>query len=227
MGKRLDALFGDKEISGFSRRFLSLSLLAFAGAIALFGQFEGRTWYFTTKTFTIAPTLISGVLGFALLVPLYLRGILRFRFSIFGLLSFVVLALIFSSFVEIAVGSGFGQSLKTYLVLIAVLLSWLGMRGVAAMAWLLVVFAVFLSMQSTSNAMGLWGWSFLASSIIGLLLNANMGPKGLIRSLRNEYIEGNYEVQADTSHEAIEEKTTLETHHKQGQRAAQEDAKLK
>ncbi len=204
MAKKLNNLLGDQEISGTSRRALSLALLAFAGAIALFGQFEGRTWYFTTKTYTIAPTLLSGAIGFALLVPLYLRQILKFRFSIFGLVSFAVLALIFSSFVEIAVGSGLGQTLKTYLVLIAVLLSWLGMRGVAAMAWLLVIFAVFLSLQSTSNAMGLWGWSFLASSVIGLLLNANMGPAELIRSFRREYIEGHYESLDDVHKKTIE-----------------------
>ena len=186
----LSRLLSDEEVRPTTRRLLALLLLASAGAIALFGRFEGTFFYVFTTTYTITPGFLAGILGIGLIAPLYLRKILHFRFSVYGILSAFLLLFIFSSLIQIIIGNGWFTSAKTMLVIAAILLAWLGMRGVANMAWFLLFIAVIINVQNLSDAMGLWGWLFVALSFFGLILHTKLGPAELARGLRAEFIEG-------------------------------------
>ncbi|WP_449044153.1 hypothetical protein [Paracoccus versutus] len=52
--------------------------------------------HFFSKNYSIKPTLISGAAALAMLTPLYVRGILRWRKSIYGLIVFVLLWTVYS-----------------------------------------------------------------------------------------------------------------------------------
>ncbi len=179
----------DEPIPQTSKRLLALCALFGAAAIALFGRFEGSYLFFFTKEMRITPGLLSGFLGIGLLVPLYLRGILKFQFSIYNLVSAFVMFFIFSSLIQIVIGDGLFTTIKVALVIGAIVLAWVGMRGVANFAWFLLFIGVILNVQNLSEAMGIWGWLFVALSFFGLLLHTGLGPKALIEGLKEEYFD--------------------------------------
>jgi hypothetical protein len=81
-------------------------------------------------------------------------------------------------------GSG---DIQFYLVTAAIVLSWLGMRAVAGIGWVLAFAAAVLSVLSTSAAMGLSGFLFIASALLGLLMHSNLGPSRVVQEIMAEY----------------------------------------
>lgn len=202
MNNVLDELVSDREISSTTRKILALILLYAAAAIALFGRFEGTILYFIPTTYSITPNLISGALGLALILPLYWRGILTWRFGFYSLISSLVLLFVFSALVQIVIGTGIGTGVKTLLLGAAILLSWVGMRGVASISWILLLAAVVISLQGVAEAMGIWGWVFLALSFFGLVLHSRLSPAQLVESLRNEYGQNAREIRSEIQSKA-------------------------
>lgn len=180
----LNDLTSEAEFSGGAKKVLSLCFLAFAAALS-FLSYTGTTLYFWPRTVSIQPELMSGAFAPALITPLYARGILRWSASIYGIVSFVLFLSIFSSIINLAL-EGAGK-LPLYLISAAIGLSWLGMRPIASVVWVLVFVAAVHSAITISNAMGFTGFIFIASAFLGLVLHSNTSPAGVFNQVLGEY----------------------------------------
>ena len=183
--KKLASVATDERAFTYgTQKVLSLVFLSFAVGLSLL-SYTGTRFIFFTADYSISPDLISGVVALCLILPLYGRGILRWSSSIYGILILVLFLAVYASLAKLAL-SGHGD-IQIYLVTAAIVLSWLGMRGVAAIGWVLAFAAAVLSALSTSAAMGLSGFFFIASAFLGLLMHSNLGPARVVEEIMAEY----------------------------------------
>ena len=120
-----------------------------------------------------------------MLLPLYMRGILVWRKSIYKLIVFVLLLSVFASLANIALHKSGSFTLQ--LLTAAVALSWLGMRSIAGLGWVLVFIAAAYNLMTVSEAMGFLGFIFIISAFLGLVFHADLAPEKLISEMLNEY----------------------------------------
>ena len=180
--KVLDTLTDDTTFSDRTKKILSIIFLIAAFAIS-FRVYAGK--YFFSSDITIKPTMLSGIIAITMLLPLYVRGILVWRKTIYKLIVFVLLVSVFASISNIALQ---GESkITTMLITAAIALSWLGMRGVAGLGWILVFIAATYNLVTVSEAMGVFGFVFIASAFLGLIFHADLAPERLIGEMMDEY----------------------------------------
>lgn len=182
--KLVSAATDERAFTYGTQKLLSLVFLGIAVGLSLL-SYTGKRFIFFTAEYSIAPDLVSGVVALCLIVPLYARGILRWSSSIYGTLIFVLFLAVYASLAKLALlGNG---DVQVYLVTAAIVLSWLGMRAVAGIGWVLAFAAAVLSALSTSAAMGVSGFVFIASAFLGLLLHSNLGPAHVVEEILAEY----------------------------------------
>lgn len=182
--KIVSAATDEQTFTYGTQKRLSVLFLGFAVGLSLL-SYTGKRFIFFNADYSISPGFISGVVALCLIVPLYARGILRWSSSVYGTLMFVLFLAVFASLAKLALlGKG---DVQIYLVTAAIVLSWLGMRGVAGIGWVLVFAAAVLSSLSTSAAMGLSGFLFVASAFLGLLMHSNLGPSRVVEEIMAEY----------------------------------------
>lgn len=192
--KLVSAATDERAFTYATQKVLSLVFLSIAVGLSLL-SYTGKRFIFFTAEYSIAPDLISGVVALCLIVPLYARGILRWSSSIYGTLILVLFLAVYASLAKLALlGNG---DIQVYLVIAAIVLSWLGMRAVAGIGWVLAFAAAVLSALSTSAAMGVSGFVFIASAFLGLLMHANLGPARLVEEILAEYTRPSTPVAAD------------------------------
>lgn len=175
-------LIDEREFSHSTKKLLSLFFLVIAAAIG-FMTFTCTKWLFFTGTCSLAPGLISAPIAIAFVMPLYLRGILRWSSSVFGLLSFGLFTSVFASLISLAVGG----TISNYLLAAAIVLSWGGMRGIAGLSWALVLGSVVIRVTDISTAMGPFGFVMVLSAFVGLLLHAQLSPAQLFAEVIREF----------------------------------------
>jgi len=180
----LDAVTNEKEFSGQSKKILSIVFLL-VSCLLSFQSITGTRLFFFPKDISIAPDLLSATIALALIIPLYGRGILKWSPSIHGLIMFVLLLAVFSSISKLAYAGGDDVSL--YLIAIAVALSWLGVRAIAGMVWVLVFLASVYSATMISKDMGITGFIFILTSFLGLLMHTSLSPAGIVTEMSAEY----------------------------------------
>jgi hypothetical protein len=174
----------EEEFSYSTRKVLSILLLGFAVVLSLM-SYSGKRFIFFNASYSISPDLISGVLALFLVIPLYARGILRWSSSVYGTLMFVMFLSVYASLAKLALlGKG---DIQIYLITAAIVLSWLGMRTVAGIGWVLAFVAAVLSALTTSAAMGINGFLFITSAFLGLLMHSNLSPASAIEEIKDEY----------------------------------------
>jgi hypothetical protein len=193
MGRLLTVLVGEHDLTREHRRLASLLCLCVALAIAC-TTFVREGWWGPIVV-TLRPTLASGAIALFLIGPLYLRGILRWERTVYGVLLFVLNFAVTAALVRVILGEQRSLlSLDEPLVVAfwgAIALGWLGMRPVAAVAWI-VVFAIgTVNLLSVSDAMGPLGFVFLAAAFLGVLLQSDENPGSLLAELRLEF-DGEY-----------------------------------
>lgn len=66
--------------------------------------------------------------------------------------------------------SAFLQNQQTMLLLLAILLSWIGMRTVSGYCWILFIIAAWKNIMKLDQAMGAWGAVFVITLVVSLLL---------------------------------------------------------
>jgi hypothetical protein len=185
--KFISALTDDSELSGATLRLLSLLFLLLSGAMSLFKYTQITSWWWPDVVRTFKPSLISTVLAIFLIAPLYLRGILKWNKSIYSILSLVLILLVFSSFVELAMG-GNQKSIFIYGLLgAAIILSWLGIREVASISWVLALCAGIYAAAESNLAMGIAGFVYIAAGFCGLVLHSGLHPGQLVQGLKSEF----------------------------------------
>lgn len=182
--KALDNITSEEEFSGQSKKILSVVFLLISFLLS-FQSIVGTRLFFFPKDISIAPDLLSATIALALVIPLYGRGILKWSSSIYGLIMFVLLLAVFSSISKLAYAGGGEVSL--YLIAIAVVLSWLGVRAIAGIVWILVFIAGVYSATKISTEMGITGFIFITTSFLGLLMHTNLSPNGIVNGMTDEY----------------------------------------
>lgn len=201
--KLVSAATDERAFTYGTQKVLSLVFLGLAVGLSLL-SYSGKRFIFFTAEYSITPDLISGVVALCLIVPLYARGILRWSSSTYGTLIFVLFLAVYASLAKLALlGNG---DIQVYLVTAAIVLSWLGMRAVAGIGWVLAFAAAVLSALSTSAAMGMSGFVFIASAFLGLLMHSNLGPAHVVEEILAEYSRSMRPKSADLRSDVAEAK---------------------
>jgi hypothetical protein len=203
LGKLLDDIADDNELASGTARLLSLVFLLIAAVLSLLEYTRpvtGWTWDWVpsyvwpwphghkVQHVNFRPDFINGLIALALVAPLYMRGLLKWKRSLYSIISFSLILLVFASFVTMALGGGgTNNSVIRGSLLSAVVLSWLGIRSVAGLSWLLALGTGVYSVNVNSIAMGLPGCVYVASATLGLLLHSGLHPGDLVQGLMVEY----------------------------------------
>lgn len=183
------AITDDNEISKEWQRFASLAFLLFAFLLSLMSYDRKGLLNTFRSDVSIHPDLLSGALALALIAPLYLRGILKWNKSPFTTISFVLILGVFASFLEMSIlgRNSFIKDFNLYMVMIALALSWVGVRGIAGIAWIIVLLVGIHSLTVVANAMSFGGFLYIASATLGLCFHSGVNPGDLLGNLKDEY----------------------------------------
>jgi hypothetical protein len=175
----------DTKMSTESQRFASIIFLAIAGGMS-FREYVHTRWLWDYHL-TFSPGLISTGIAILMMAPLYLRGILKWNRSIFTTLSFVLILLVLASFIELALGGNGRGQFVTAAIGGAVVLSWLGIKEIAGVCWVLAFVAGLYSAISNNLAMGFYGYIYMAFGFLGLLLHSQLNPGQLVKGIQEAY----------------------------------------
>lgn len=186
LNKIRDAIANDNELSSESLRFLSLIALAISGSMSLFKYTQERKFLWDLEL-GFKPSLISALIALMLLSPLYMRKILKWSNSFYGIISFLLILMVFSSFVELIFLGGNNSKLQSMAIATALLLSWLGIRGIAGIAWIIILVFGIYNIITNNIVMGFFGFIYIAFGAIGVILHSGMNPGYLVQSLISEY----------------------------------------
>ncbi|MCE8533086.1 hypothetical protein KBY24_06795 [Ruegeria pomeroyi] len=185
-------LIGDYSLGHEKRRLFALTCLVFAVVIA-FVSYQKDTWFGTT-TRNFRPDLVSGLFALFLIAPLYVRNIVPWTgLNAYSILSLILNWAIVGSAANMALeGSSVmkllgGEFPMTFLLALAVAFGWLGMRPVAMLSWAAFLLLGTINLSAASNTMGLWGFVFLVSSFLGVLLQADLSPRHLLAGFHFEF----------------------------------------
>lgn len=177
----------DKEMSKNTQKVLSIIFLLIACSMAMFEYTEINNYWFDS-TLEIRPDIISTFIAIFLIAPLYMRNILKWNRSIYTLITLFLFVLLFSSLIELALGGGeFKGGVVQYLVIASLLLSWLGMKAIAGISWVLLIFAVVYAQMQNSIAMGFYGFLYLTTGFISLVLHSELSPGNLVNGIKEEF----------------------------------------
>ncbi|MGO4998133.1 hypothetical protein [Oceanisphaera sp. W20_SRM_FM3] len=175
----------DNELDSETLRLLSLIFLLICGLMSFFKYTHVGWLWDTHKVFK--PGFISSIVAISLVAPLYLRGILKWNKSTYTIISLILILLVFASFIELALGGRGSKTIIIPLLASAVILSWLGISAVAGVSWMLALSAAILSAISSDLALGFFGFIYIVSGFIGLMLHSGLAPGDLIQGIQHEY----------------------------------------
>ena len=178
-------LVNEEELDSEWQKILSLIFLLLAGSMSFITYVHIGTFWNTTLKFT--PGFISAIIGIVIVAPLYLRNVLKWNRSVYTILSFVLILLVFSSFIELSTGGNQKNSLIYSFIGISVLLSWLGIRGVAGISWILLVAATVSSLIVNNLALGFYGFLYILFCFLGLIMHTGLNPGALFKDLKDEF----------------------------------------
>lgn len=179
-------LVNDKELDGNKLRLLSLIFLLLSGSMSFF-RYTHHRWLWDSHL-SFQPGFVSSVFAILLASPLYMRGILKWNKSAYTIISFVLIMLVFASFIELAMGGNGRSSAITALLAASVMLSWLGIKEVAGICWILVIAAALLSTVINNITLGFYGFIYMVSGCLGLVLHSGLNPGQLFQGIKNEYL---------------------------------------
>lgn len=153
--------------------------------VAILLSFVG--WKKGHSTVSIRPDMIS--MMYAVLIysayVVRVKGIRKMLESIREIVVCILVLMLFASFVQIFLGTNefkiFGIELFSFdskiLLLIAFLLSWLGVKFVSVVTLGLVVVCALAKLSIVNEAMGVWGIVYVLSGFIGIILYLKTEPQ--------------------------------------------------
>lgn len=188
LNKLQQAIANDNELDSKTLRILSLVFLAISGAMSFFKYTSSGGWYsfFSEITITFQPGFISTILAIFIITPLYLRGILKWNKSIYSIVSFILILLVFASFTELALGGNDNIATRS-LIAISIILSWLGISAIAGISWILALVAAIYSIIINNIAMGFFGFIYIGLGFLGLVLHSGLNPGEFFSRFKIEY----------------------------------------
>ena len=187
MARLISGITDNTPMSGTAQRALSIIFLIISVSMA-FMTYSREGMFFDSKL-EIFPSFISTLIAIILIAPLYARNILKWNKSFYTLISLILFLLLFGSLVELAMGgNGLNSEVVQYLLLSAIILSWLGMKAIAGASWLLLFPAIAISIINNNAAMGFYGFIYVASGFIGILLHSELNPANLVKGVKEEFM---------------------------------------
>ncbi|WP_418186649.1 hypothetical protein [Aliarcobacter lanthieri] len=184
--KMISSMTNDNELGPTGQRFLSLIFLLIS-SIMVFITYSKEIWFFQVSL-SMKPDLISSLIAIILISPLYARNILKWNKSIYTIITGIFFLLIFSSLVQLSMGGdGFKSTVNQFIFISAISLSWLGIRAVAGIAWILLFFGVGFSLITNNIIMGFYGFIYISSAFLGLVLHSELNPGKLLSSFKDEF----------------------------------------
>lgn len=192
LSKMSEILVGDQELTKDKRRFISLLLIITATILAWRPHQRTVTflyfWSKTSKTEGFIPDFVTAILGLLIVLPLYFRNILKWeKTSIYSILSFITNLTLIATFCKIILGEGFIFSGLTISLGMSLILTWLGMRPIAGVAWVAVFIIGVVALQIHNYVMGFDGYLFILLGFLGLVLHAEVNPGEFYRELQGEF----------------------------------------
>nr|WP_314741231.1 hypothetical protein [uncultured Haemophilus sp.] len=187
--KLSEFVLGERELSKIGTNFLSLCFLIVAVGIS-FQEFTdpNASWFFLKNSaLTFKPDFISTIVGLGLLTPLYGRRLVKWNKSIYSILYFILASALFASTVELAFFGGNQSNVTVGLIGISLVLSWFGLREIAGFAWIFCFIATIYNVLINNIALGFYGYIYVISGFLGILLSTNLTPAELIQALKEEY----------------------------------------
>lgn len=185
LSKIKKAFADENELDSETLRILSLLFLLVSGVMSFF-KYTHVGWLWNSSM-TFQPGFISTIFAVFLIAPLYLRGVLTWSKSLYSLLSLILILLVFASFTELAIGGNEYNRIVLSLLVAAVLLSWLGIRAVAGGSWILALAAAIYAAIENNLAMGIYGFVYIGSGFVGLVLHSGLSPGELFEGIKDEY----------------------------------------
>lgn len=185
--KYMQIIFGEIELSGETKKILSFMFIILAIVLAWLPKERALFWRFTLMEDGFYPNFITGAVGLMIVLPLYIRNIFKWRTtSVFSILAFLLNVTLVSTFVKIIMGgSEFQFTLITTALIVAVIITWLGMRPIVPLAWAAVFGLGALSLVENSYMMGVSGYLFIVFGFLGVLLHSELD----IATLSNEVMD--------------------------------------
>lgn len=182
-------MLGNEALDVEIVRLLSLVFLLLSGMMSFFTYTRKvNLWIISWDSeLTFKPGFVSTLLAVFMIAPLYLRGILQWNVSIYGVVSLLLILLVFSSFDELALGGKTRSPLIMGLLGSALVLSWLGIKEVAGIAWILVLAGGIYSVIISNIALGFYGFIYVAFGFVGLVLHSGLNPGELVQGIKMEY----------------------------------------
>ena len=119
----------DGDFPERTQKLLGLIFLSLAIFLA-FQDYESKFLFFIQKTNSLKPGFASGIFGLLLLSPMYLRGIYRWRPSVYGVTQFILLLTVVSSFISVILPRSLTGTMFL-IVCFLVVLAWLGIKDIA------------------------------------------------------------------------------------------------
>lgn len=191
------------------RKFLAIIFMAFPVLISFFVTFTvgiekeaGILWWKKQWTeqvsFSISPSFISTLAA----ILLYLSVVVRYRLknfsnglfsSVYELLIICLNILFCASFLEIFFPKEIWSipfiniSSQTFL-LIAIILSWIGMRAIAGFVWIFLFILAVIRLAGLNVAMGNLGVAYILSAFVSMGLQLN--DLHILSSFKNDFIGG-------------------------------------
>ena len=153
--------------------------------VAILLSFVG--WKNGHSTVSIRPDLISMMYAVCIYLAYIVRvkGILKVLESIREIVVCALVLMLFASFIQILLGTNefkiFGTTLFSFdskmLLLIALLLSWLGVKFLSVASLGIVAVCALAKLSIVNEAMGVWGIVYVLSGFIGIILYLKTEPQ--------------------------------------------------
>jgi hypothetical protein len=184
----LDIFLEDRELSEKGRRLLSFLFLCVPVIMSISAKipYDDKVFGFLSKSsvFTFYPDLNSSLISVALISPLYLRNIFSWKASLYSIFSCMMIVFIFASLVQLILGGNQGSPWLMNSIVIAVTLSWLGTKGIAGIAWLVVMVTGLIAGTTANAALGFLGYIYVITAFLGMILNSNSNPGSFLEGLQ-------------------------------------------
>lgn len=207
------AITSEEKLDQSTSKLLSLLFLLISGGMSFIEYtHDGFIW---DSKFSFTPGLIASIISIFLTAPLYLRGIFKWNKSIYTIISLILILLVFASFIELALGgNGIDNIIIQALLLLSLCLSWLGIKPIAGVSWILAFAAAMYSLILNDITLGFFGFIYIVSGFLGLLLHTELNPGEFARITKNEFSgfaeSANSKIKEDTN-STIEIAKTLAT----------------
>ena len=176
--------FPDAKNIKVSKKIQLNGYAIFCMLIACFLSFV--PWHNGILVFHLTPSMISTIIAIGLYsaVIIRLKG-LQNSFSGFSDILLSVLTILFcSSFVNFFLNDNTGK----IILIVSLLLSWLGLKVIAGIVWIVLIVLVGIQIFLVNAAMGIWGSFYVLSAFLGIVFQLKQMDMNLIRDIGRDFM---------------------------------------